>query len=1193
MKKAGTLTKLTLTNFQTFKNATFDFSSNLNFIAAPNGSGKSTITNAISFLCLGTPSTLARNMQLKEFIRFGSTTATIEGVFLANKHNDVQNNISQGNNSIINYTSQNIDDNQENSTQSAMQNNTQNNTQHNIDNRICTITLKRVITEKDALYYINGLKVKKQEYKNVIDSFNIDVSNMTQFLPQDRVSEFSKMSSEEVFKQVINSSGLRIKENEMLMLENNIKKSKKDLENYNLKMKGTFDVVKTLKQDADRAKEAVQKQKLIRLIKYKTKGIEYNQVNKTVNQDKKSIDVYKSEMKKNDENIKFIEEEIQKIKKDEKNKKLYDNFECKTKDLIKIENFIDEITKEINLYNVDLNYIDKKKEKRKNEIEEYKERKREYEKKYSEIKKVDKNDDKIKEKVHRFIKEMLKNNKNASTDTNKYTSTDTNKQNVDENSSTNDDENKQNADERVKRQKQNDSIDAQIINELKKIFTIQKFVRENNQKRDLDLTKIFENLIEYRTNEKSKYKAEERNKKEESMNLKKQYEFLEKQKLQITETELKKLENFRKTNKDAYEAILWLRKNKEHFRGEVIEPSYLHTKIKNNDYIEEVETLLPRNALNSFICLNSLDFDKFNKKIKDEMRLNVNVILYEESSDRSVDNNNNLGSFYSSYTEAKTIANKIGFEYICIDLIEARKEYINIFCNLGNLHRIPITKKRIDDTHIFMNSNYKKMIINKKYLEKRVSKYNKNDYTIINSDCKRKNVFEMQIKESDVMKIEVQMKEINNKRESKSMEMKNIYTEIEMIENDITKIYLIKEEHETIMKENAEYENLKVRYTKNIEKYANLTNKLENENDIEEEKIKIKEKIKKNKEKLNDKMRSVDINFEDFIDVYKKMRTHHVETANIEKELNRLTKNKQELKVENIMYEDELKKAMKEYETNKEKRNILKKSYKEEEKEVYNLYEIDCNQDNKDLNDAIQIKKQVIQNDLNKLSNDHNCLKQQYQNEKVSLSMFSCDLNAIEQYKMKNKSLNEIKNEIEKIEKNIKQEEKKLKIIRIETINKINYLLKPVSERFGYFFSEMKCEGKIEFEYENLPYNNWKINILVRFRENEYLTKLSSGRQSGGEKSVSTILFLLALQNLSLSPFKLVDEINQGMDRNNEKIVSNLLIKISEEKDAPQFFIITPKIVSGIEFGSKMKVIIIFACNSDVKNKLKGSTILQ
>ncbi|RMD42656.1 hypothetical protein DV735_g2471, partial [Chaetothyriales sp. CBS 134920] len=69
-----------------------------------------------------------------------------------------------------------------------------------------------------------------------------------------------------------------------------------------------------------------------------------------------------------------------------------------------------------------------------------------------------------------------------------------------------------------------------------------------------------------------------------------------------------------------------------------------------------------------------------------------------------------------------------------------------------------------------------------------------------------------------------------------------------------------------------------------------------------------------------------------------------------------------------------------------------------------------------------------------------------------------------------------------------------------------------------------------------LDFANWAIHIRVKFRESEPLSLLDSHRQSGGERAVSTIFYLMALQSLSRAPFRVVDEINQGMDPRNERM---------------------------------------------------------
>ncbi len=53
----------------------------------------------------------------------------------------------------------------------------------------------------------------------------------------------------------------------------------------------------------------------------------------------------------------------------------------------------------------------------------------------------------------------------------------------------------------------------------------------------------------------------------------------------------------------------------------------------------------------------------------------------------------------------------------------------------------------------------------------------------------------------------------------------------------------------------------------------------------------------------------------------------------------------------------------------------------------------------------------------------------------------------------------------------------------------------------------------------------------MKFREDEDLHVLNEQRQSGGERSVSTMMYLVALTGVTVTPFRVVDEINQGMVR--------------------------------------------------------------
>ncbi|KAK6094674.1 Structural maintenance of chromosomes protein 5 [Batrachochytrium dendrobatidis] len=84
------------------------------------------------------------------------------------------------------------------------------------------------------------------------------------------------------------------------------------------------------------------------------------------------------------------------------------------------------------------------------------------------------------------------------------------------------------------------------------------------------------------------------------------------------------------------------------------------------------------------------------------------------------------------------------------------------------------------------------------------------------------------------------------------------------------------------------------------------------------------------------------------------------------------------------------------------------------------------------------------------------------------------------------------------------------------------------------------------------------------------------------ERSVSTMLYLIALQHLSQSPFRVVDEINQGMDPRNERNVHKLIVqaacldKANSATVSSQYFLITPKLLHDLEYHRNMTILCIY-----------------
>jgi chromosome segregation ATPase len=90
------------------------------------------------------------------------------------------------------------------------------------------------------------------------------------------------------------------------------------------------------------------------------------------------------------------------------------------------------------------------------------------------------------------------------------------------------------------------------------------------------------------------------------------------------------------------------------------------------------------------------------------------------------------------------------------------------------------------------------------------------------------------------------------------------------------------------------------------------------------------------------------------------------------------------------------------------------------------------------------------------------------------------------------------------------------------------------------------------------------------------------------EKSVGTIMYLMALQSLTKCPFRVVDEINQGMDVYNERKVFQRITKSSCGSKLPQYFLITPKLITGLSYHHDTKVMEIWDANRFISSAKKA-----
>lgn len=176
------------------------------------------------------------------------------------------------------------------------------------------------------------------------------------------------------------------------------------------------------------------------------------------------------------------------------------------------------------------------------------------------------------------------------------------------------------------------------------------------------------------------------------------------------------------------------------------------------------------------------------------------------------------------------------------------------------------------------------------------------------------------------------------------------------------------------------------------------------------------------------------------------------------------------------------------------------------------------------------------------------------------------------------KALKQVEEALPKPREAAEQAAEEITNIRQDWEPKLDAVVKKIAADFAENLKSVASAGDVRIDKESPDFNQWKLRILVSFRDDEELVQLNAAQQSGGEKSVSTAIFLNSLQGLTEAPFRVVDEINQGMDSKNERTVHEIIVrKAVEETDASQYFLITPKLLTGLFYARHMTVHCIFA----------------
>jgi chromosome segregation ATPase len=591
-------------------------------------------------------------------------------------------------------------------------------------------------------------------------------------------------------------------------------------------------------------------------------------------------------------------------------------------------------------------------------------------------------------------------------------------------------------------------------------------------------------------------------------------------------------------------AIEWLDRNRATLKGKAYEPMFLLINIKDQNYAKYVESLIPYRELTSmFLFENSEDLALFYK----QSFKNVNSGLVP----------NKAMSAYRPRLDINDLKAH-GFTTYIREQIDAPEDVLLYLCAFHQIHSIPIgsaaTHKNIanilnqmpDITRCYTHT-HSYSVSKSRYgghLSTQSSDINSQSYWLSNS------VDQSQIKhkESDLAQIQANLEAIDEKARN----AKETLLDIERRKIDLNNKMNNAKERRLYIESLANKLKIKMTHLKTLQSQsvdltAEAKKKLQKLNDLVKKKVKVvcdcvqqaSDLVGLNKDKINAVYHHTVLQAE-------KSRIQELERGYISK--------LQELQSNHENFEENLNAAS----------DLAKQAMKEANK----INNLECTK----LPDEYKRVFHTLPDTVDKLEVEIT------QAEAIQQCSSSVDEQVVRDFEQRAKHIERLQADVAKKRDKLLNHQDTYETTKNEWMQQVEEMIQAINDKFSGLFRQLKCAGEVSLgRPDNLEdFGRYGICIKVSFRQDEQMQELSAWLQSGGEKSVSTMMYMIALQEMTKCPFRVVDEINQGMDPINERKVFDIIVQNSCAKQFAQYFLLTPKLLPDLSFDERTNVICVF-----------------
>ncbi|KAJ6113319.1 hypothetical protein N7523_006636 [Penicillium sp. IBT 18751x] len=638
-----------------------------------------------------------------------------------------------------------------------------------------------------------------------------------------------------------------------------------------------------------------------------------------------------------------------------------------------------------------------------------------------------------------------------------------------------------------------------------------------------------------------------------------------------------------KLSADSYKAYQWMVDNQDKFENEVFGPPLITCSVTDPKYANAVESLLQKTDFTAFTAQNRNDFRTMQRIFIREMGLH-DITLKTSSAP--------LRSMKAPVSNEEL--RRLGFDGWAKDFITGPEPVIASLCSENRLHQTPVSIRDISEEAYNSLENAEDSPISSwvsgkhSYQVTRRREYKAKSTRV--RQVKTAQAWTSQPVDASVKQQHREAIQTYNREFSELQEEAN--AEKEKTRDLLIALRRLEDEMAEIDKEKQEKQHAHTQWRAIPERLAQQQAKLKG---IQELFLEVRERVSQiREEQIEVSIKKAEATIE-YADAVEQLRQAYEELLKVEVQHLEASSDLQTLRKKHhafaVMLEKktaEVAKAIEAVKANRTKGRALGALAKKV---------IEDHQGDPDAEE--------VHNMLSEPEYDMDKLRADIDSEKARLELTQGGSpHLIKEFEEREKQIKKLQDKLADFQTKLADYQTSIDEVRSHWEPKLDALIAKISDAFSDSFRRIGCAGQVSLDkVEDEPgpngepggsdFEKWSIQIHVKFREHESMSLLDSHRQSGGERAVSTIFYLMALQSLSASPFRVVDEINQGMDPRNERMVHGRLVDIacasSEEEDTDdngnpiggggggQYFLITPKLLSGLVYKPGMKVLCIYS----------------